>query len=79
MPEIVRLSRCKICVFSGDHAPPHFHVLGPDVRASIDMVSLQILKGRGQRQALEQAIEWARDPANMAVLAAAWRKLNERD
>ena len=46
MPAIVRLSNSKICIFPGDHAPPHFHLKGPGWIASIDIVTLEILKGK---------------------------------
>jgi hypothetical protein len=37
MPEIVRLSNSKICMYADDHDPPHFHLRGPEWQASVDL------------------------------------------
>lgn len=78
MPTVVRLSGCKICVYAGDHAPPHFHVVGPDWTAVIDIGSLEMTRGKGPRGALREAVEWAEDRENLDLLLAAWRILNDR-
>ena len=78
-PEIVRLSNCRICVYSGDHLPAHFHVRGPGLSAAIGMNSLQVLKGKGPKANIMEAIEWASVPENRLRLASEWRRLNERD
>lgn len=79
MPEIVRLSNCKICVYPGDHAPPHFHVRGKGWNAAVALVSFKIIKGSGPRAELEEAIKWAMVPNNAYRLEFEWRRLNERD
>lgn len=77
MPEIVRLSSCKICLYPGDHAPPHFHIRGRGWSVVIDMASLELTRGRGPKPAIVEAVEWAKE--NLALLQAEWRRLNERD
>ena len=79
MPEIIRFSNCKICVYSGDHLPPHFHIRGPGWTAAVAIGSNLLLKGRGTKADLDEAIGWAALPANQALLAQWWRVLNERD
>jgi hypothetical protein len=79
MPEIVVLSNCKICIYPGDHNPPHFHLRGPNSRALIDMATLEVLRGKASRKDLDEAHEWASVAANLATLVAEWRRLNERD
>lgn len=79
MPEIVRLSNSKICVFPGDHAPPHFHLKGPGWMASIEIMTLEILKGKAPKADLVEAVQWATEPENLSLLASEWRRLNERD
>jgi hypothetical protein len=78
MPEVVRLKKCKICVYPGDHRPPHFHVRGQGWRVAIDLVTFRV-RGRGERAAIEEAISWAMNPSNSYQLAFEWRRLNERD
>lgn len=79
MPEIVRLSNAKICIFPGDHAPPHFHLMGPGWTAMIEIASLELLRGKAPRRDLAEAVAWALVPENLALLASEWRRLNERE
>lgn len=79
MPEIVRLANCKICIYPGDHAPPHFHVRGAGWHVSISLGSFAVLKGKGPQSSLNEAIKWAMVPSNMYRLSFEWRRLNERD
>ena len=77
MPRIHVLDNCAIYVYADDHAPPHFHVRGPDSDALIDIESLVVSRGVITRSDYAAAVEWAR--ANRDVLLAKWSKLNERD
>jgi hypothetical protein len=79
MPEIVRLSNSKICIFPGDHAPPHFHLMGLGWAVQSEIASLELMRGRAPRRDLAEAIEWASAPENLALLAREWRRLNERE
>lgn len=79
MPELVRLTSCRICVYADDHVPPHFHVLGPGWDAMVEMASLRVMRGSGPQTALNEAIGWARKPDNLYRLTAEWRRLNERE
>lgn len=79
MPEIVRLSNSKICIFPGDHAPPHFHLMGPGWMALIEIASLELQRGKAPRADLAEAIRWASVPQNLALLVREWRRLNERE
>lgn len=69
MPEIVRFGNYKICVYSGDHLPPHYHIRGPGWTAAVGLGSLTILKGRGPKDEIEAAMAWAMLPANLDLLA----------
>lgn len=77
MPKIVLISNCGIYVYYGDHAPPHFHVEGPDTNVQIDMRTLQVMRGNYRARDLAEALSWA--AGNFDVLWAAWRTCNERD
>lgn len=71
-------SRAKIHVYAGDHAPPHFHVVGPDWSVSIAMSTYKQLGIRGNPPAvaLAAAIAWAK--ANAIFLRGKWDENNER-
>lgn len=73
------LSNCKIYIYPGDHNPPHFHIRGPDSKALIDIVTLELLAGKASRRDLVEAREWASKPENLAILVSEWRRLNERE
>ena len=73
------LSNCKIYIYPGDHNPPHFHLKGPNTRASVDIVSLEIIVGRASKNDLAEVKEWASKPENLAALVSEWRRLNERE
>ncbi len=73
------LSNCKIYVYPGDHNPPHFHLKGPNSRASVDMVTLQVVAGKAAKVDLAEVQAWAAKPENLALLISEWRRLNERE
>jgi Domain of unknown function (DUF4160) len=73
------LSNCKIYIYPGDHNPPHFHLKGPDSRASVDMISLEVFAGKASKKDLAEVKEWAAKPENLAILITVWRRLNERE
>ena len=80
MPSIdAGLSNCKIYVYSGDHNPPHFHLKGPNSRALVDIVTLEVIAGKAHKSDLAEARSWASEPKNLALLVAEWRRLNERE
>ena len=77
MPEIVRFSNCKICIYADDHHPPHFHIRGRGWDVSVDLRTLVVIRGSGVQRDIAEAVEWA--TMNRAALYATWGKLNERD
>jgi hypothetical protein len=78
MPRLTLLKGgAAIYIYADDHAPPHFHVLGPRTDVQIRIDTLQIMRGRISRSDLIEAIEWA--TAHPDMLVNKWRELNERD
>lgn len=76
MPTITILSNARIEMYCGDHAPPHFHLKGPNSNAQVRLGDLTVLRGRAHRRDLAEAVAWA--CAHMDVLHAEWSRLNER-
>lgn len=76
MPTLVRLSdSVKICMYAGDHNPPHFHVLTGDGKAfMVRLDTLQVLAGAASAKAFASAVAWA--VHNREMLAARWSDLN---
>ena len=76
MPTIVRLSgTVRLCMYAGDHNPPHFHVLTGDGNAfMVRLDTLQAMAGRVDSKALALATAWA--ARNRDLLAARWSDLN---
>lgn len=77
MPTFKRFHGFRVEVRSRDHAPPHFHLIGPDFHALVDIRTLQVIEGTYSRIALAEVLAWAADH-NDALLAE-WSRLNERD
>jgi hypothetical protein len=76
MPTIVQIGGLKVQVYSDDHYPKHFHIIGPDFQVVVAMSDLSILKGRRYHREVAQAMEWAR--VNLDLLSTEWDRLNER-
>lgn len=77
MPTLARLAELKICMYAGDHNPPHFHVLGPGYAFMVRLDNLQILRGSATADAFARAVAWASQ--NRGLLAEKWADLNDRD
>lgn len=77
MPTLVVLPKCKIQVYAGDHAPPHFKIYGPGSNANVAIETLEVIVGKADRKALREALDWASRPQNRALLRATWNRLNE--
>lgn len=73
------LSNCKIYIYPGDHNPPHFHLKGPNSRASVDMVTLEVVAGKASKGDLAEVKAWVAKPENLALLISEWKRLNERE
>lgn len=58
MPEIDRISGIRICVYSRDHLPPHFHASHGEYEALIDIRESTVIAGGLPRRKLREAIEY---------------------
>ena len=74
MVTLTRGPNWKIAVYGREHGVPHFHVLGPDFRASVGVASLEVIIGAAPAPVLRAAREWAE--SNRALLLATWQELN---
>jgi hypothetical protein len=59
MPTISIFYGIVIQMFWNEHAPPHFHAKYAEFKATIDIQSLQLIKGTLPRRALELVLDWA--------------------
>lgn len=74
MPTLFRQGNLKICMYSGDHNPPHFHVLTPDERGSMLIEDFEVLAGELSNQTIKTASVWASE--NRDLLIRKWEELN---
>ena len=77
MPTIARPlanPKIKIAIYP-DHAPPHFHIIGPGWSVVVEIETLEMTRGEGLRKELAEALEWARD--NVELLRSKWSEFNE--
>jgi hypothetical protein len=77
VPKIARLSNVSIYVHADEHAPPHFHVWGPNSDAQVRIDNLQIMNGQIHRADQREIFNWAFD--NQGLLQSKWDEYNERD
>ena len=73
MPRIVRFANTEIAMYFADDPPPHFHVLGRDGAAQIEIATLDVIALSG-RIDLREALAWAEQ--NLDVLEAKWNELS---
>ena len=59
MPTISQFFGILIRMYYDDHNPPHFHVLYGEYEATIDIATLEIIKGELPKRALALTVEWA--------------------
>ncbi|MCJ2036408.1 DUF4160 domain-containing protein [Methylobacterium sp. J-068] len=77
MPTFQNFDSFRLEVRSRDHNPPHFHIVGPDHHALVNIQTLQVMEGTLTRKMLAEAVTWAAE--NTDALMNEWRRLNERD
>ncbi len=77
MPTLYRSGSISVRMYADDHHPPHFHVVGPDFEAVIQISDLAIIAGEARMAGLAKALIWAQENKDMLLLK--WTKLNERD
>ncbi len=73
MRRLKRFANCEIAMFFADHDPPHFHVLGKEGAAQIEIGTLRVLALSG-RLDLREALDWA--GKNEALLRSKWTELS---
>ncbi len=73
MARFPKRSKVEIVVRGNDHNPPHFHVVGPDVAAQVEIETLKVLRGSLPKKAL-WVLEWAAE--NRPALYAEWNRRN---
>ena len=75
MPTISQFYGIMIRMYFGDHGPPNFHPRYGNFEASIDIRSLEILRGTLPHRALSLMIEWAR--IHREEFSENWRLVEE--
>jgi hypothetical protein len=74
MPRIITIYGIAICIYYGDHNPPHFHARAGDAEARIVIDTLVVLTSNLPNGQLHDVIAWASN--NQDVLRAAWARCN---
>ena len=77
MPEICRFYGIVIQMYHSDHGPPHFHARYGGARASFDIETLGLLRGRMPPRARLLVIEWA--SRHQEDLRSAWERVGRHE
>ncbi len=64
-------------MYADDHAPPHFHIVGPDFQVVVRISNLTVFAGEARPAQIAEVLAWVR--THRAELALKWAELNERD
>ena len=74
MPVMHKFSASRVVMYSGDHLPPHVHVLLRDVReCTVELDGLAIA-GRVAAREIREALQWIE--SHRAWLHGEWRRYN---
>lgn len=74
MGKIVSFGKVWVIVHSRDHAPPHFHVKGPEVNALVRIDPITVLRGSMPSDLWSEIAAWAM--SNRHLLVAEWNRNN---
>jgi len=74
MPTLHRIGNIKIAIYSGEHNPPHFHVITPDERASVVLGDLSLSAGELSARTMKIVTEWAEN--NRELILNKWMEMN---
>lgn len=61
-------------MYGREHGVPHFHIEGPDFRASVSIVECELIVGTVPARILNEAQAWAR--LHRSELMSIWQELN---
>lgn len=76
MGKLHEIGNVLVRVYANDHLPPHFHIVGPDHDALVEIETLAVLRGQIVGLSMKEALAWAR--LNHAAVAAEWNRTNHR-
>ena len=74
MPRVETVAGIAICIYFGDHAPPHFHARAAGCEARIVIDTLAILTNNLPAGQLATVLAWA--AGHQAELRAFWAQCN---
>ncbi len=64
MPEIDRISGIRICVFSRDHLPPHFHAFYGEYEALVTIRDGSVFAGELPRKKMREILAYLAENQN---------------
>lgn len=73
MGKLHLIGRISIKVYAGDHLPPHFHAMGPNGRAKIEIETFGIIYSTLRSKELKTVMAWAEQ--NQSALIAEWNRV----
>ena len=75
MAKLATIRNIIIKVYGDDHLPPHFHIIGTDFQALVEISTMTILAGNLPSSGRD-AMDWS--VANKNLIAAEWNRINPR-
>lgn len=72
MPRISEFFGIIVAMYYSDHSPPHFHARYGEYEAQFEIDSLEMIKGKLPRRAVNLVLEWAL--LHRSELKANWQR-----
>jgi len=76
MGKLFEIGNVLVRVYANDNLPPHFHIVGPDHDALVEIETLAVIRGQIVGASMKEALNWARE--NRTAVAAEWNRINSR-
>lgn len=73
MGKLHTIGKVSIRVYANDHLPPHFHIVGVEDEALVEIATMAVRRGTVPSA---EALAWAQ--ANIETVKAEWNRINPR-
>jgi len=74
---VSQINNLKVVIHPNEHPPPHFHIIGEGINASIDVLTCELLKGDLKSSDLKKIQHW--HGLNTALIIRKWNETRPTD
>jgi hypothetical protein len=67
MPTIDTIDGIKVCIYNGEHRPPHFHAIYNEFEAVLEIASGNVYAGGLPNKQLKKVFDWLAGNSDWAL------------